>query len=231
MDIRQAIANKLNLSTTSITEVREWSYVYWVRLSGRRPTLVSKKGIMNTNQQYIGLILKNLAWDDCDRLCVGETVVPKQDAPWHWEDGLLVQSDNDLVSIEFLCNGDKEIPLTQTEKEEAILEWQKEVARKEAYNAFCPTPNSYHLEVWDVADDVANVMANGETAQKKVWVDNITGEAVEQKTPLAIPTLDEYLQGKAINKDGVAKANYWRQVWVEQNLDALVALAKEDGLI
>lgn len=232
MDIKQAIANKLNLDTTSILEVREWKWVFWTRLVGKRPTLVSKKGINMTSNNEINLILNNLAWDEDGRLCVGETVIPKKAAPWHWEDGLLVEDgDNGLVSIEFLCNGDKEIPLTEAEKEKATLEWQEEVARKEAYNATCPAPNSYHEEIWDVADDVAGVMARGETAQKKVWVDNITGKAVKQKTPLTILTLEEWLSAKAVDKDGVAKANYWRRVWVEQNLQALIEVAQEDGLI
>lgn len=43
--IRYQIAQILEIKTTEIVEIREWVHVYWVRVAGRRPTLVSKKAV------------------------------------------------------------------------------------------------------------------------------------------------------------------------------------------
>ena len=39
---KQIIARQLNCESNEVLEVREWVYVYWVRVVGRRPTMVSK---------------------------------------------------------------------------------------------------------------------------------------------------------------------------------------------
>jgi hypothetical protein len=43
--MKAQISQYLNIPEAQITEIREWAYVYFVRLAGRRPTFVGKKKV------------------------------------------------------------------------------------------------------------------------------------------------------------------------------------------
>lgn len=45
MNTQTQIAQILNVAPADILEIREWAWVYWVHVSGKRPTMISKKAI------------------------------------------------------------------------------------------------------------------------------------------------------------------------------------------
>lgn len=44
---RNQIAKLLEIEATEIVEIREWAWVYWVQVAGRRPTMISKKAVQS----------------------------------------------------------------------------------------------------------------------------------------------------------------------------------------
>lgn len=51
MNTQSQIAQILNVAPADILEIREWAWVYWVHVSGKRPTMISKKAVI-ANRTY-----------------------------------------------------------------------------------------------------------------------------------------------------------------------------------
>jgi hypothetical protein len=49
---KSQIATILEVEASDIIEIREWVWVYWVHVSGQRPTMVSKKLVKSVPATY-----------------------------------------------------------------------------------------------------------------------------------------------------------------------------------
>jgi hypothetical protein len=52
MNTQTQIAQILNVTPADILEIREWAWVYWVHVSGKRPTMVSKQAMIAAPKVY-----------------------------------------------------------------------------------------------------------------------------------------------------------------------------------
>lgn len=52
MNTQTQIAQLLNVAPADILEIREWAWVYWVHVSGKRPTMVSKRAVTTAPKVY-----------------------------------------------------------------------------------------------------------------------------------------------------------------------------------
>lgn len=56
--MKAQIAQFLNVQESQILEIKEWAFVFWVKISGRRPTFVSKKVVKVDRKQLLNQLLE-----------------------------------------------------------------------------------------------------------------------------------------------------------------------------